>query len=199
MDSETPPEHGHAWRKAERARLIEARMAMSDADHRAANAEITRLLAERFPPSVLPMLGCYWPFRREYNCVPLMRRVIEEGGAVALPAVVGKQQPLEFRPWTPEAKMDPGVWNIPHPAEGPAVFPGALLIPVVGFDAKGYRLGYGAGFYDRTLAIFPRAPLTIGVGFELSRMDSIHPHTHDIPLDYIVTEAGITHTAVAHI
>jgi 5-formyltetrahydrofolate cyclo-ligase len=195
----TPPDDLYGWRKGMRAKLIEARMALPLDEHRAKSEAISRLLKARFPPDALPSLGCYWPFRREYDCIPLMRRVIEEGGKVALPVVLQKNAPLEFRPWTPQAKMEAGVWNILHPAEGPAVYPQALLVPLVGFDEAGYRLGYGAGYYDRTLATFPELPVTIGVGFELSRMETIFPQPHDVPMDYVITEAGLVHTrAGAH-
>lgn len=191
------PDEVYAWKKAERARLIAARMAMDLDEHKAASAVIAGHLAERFPPESLPTLGCYWPFRREFDCLPLMRAVIAAGGAVALPVVLQKNQPLEFRPWTPQTKMEAGVWNILHPAEGPPVQPAALLIPLVGFDEAGYRLGYGAGYYDRTIATFPTPPLKIGVGFELSRMPTIHPQPHDLPMDYIVTEKGVFRTTAS--
>ena len=93
--------------------------------------------------------------------------------------------------------MEAGVWNILHPAEGPPVYPEALLIPLVGFDKGGYRLGYGAGYYDRTIAVLPKAPVKIGVGFELQRMDTIHPQPHDIPMDYIITENGMVRGDIA--
>lgn len=191
------PEELRSWRKAERERLIAARMALPLDQHAAKSAAISAELASRFPPAALPSLGCYWPFRREYDCLPLMRQLIELGGQVALPVVLAKGQPLEFRAWTPKTRMEAGVWNILHPAEGPAVHPAALLIPVVGFDGGGYRLGYGAGFYDRTLAAMPHMPLTIGVGFELCRMPTIHPQAYDIPIDYIITEAGLVHAKAA--
>jgi 5,10-methenyltetrahydrofolate synthetase len=78
------------------------------------------------------------------------------------------------------------------------VHPQALLVPLVGFDAEGYRLGYGAGYYDRTLASFPKTPITIGVGFELCRMNTIFPQPHDIPMDFVITEAGLVHTRAGH-
>lgn len=179
------------WRKAERARLIEGRMALPLDEHKAASEAITDCLRSRFPPESFTSLGCYWPFRREYDCIPFMRAVIEAGGQVSLPVVLQKNHPLEFRPWTPETKMEAGVWNILHPAEGPAMQPAALLIPLVGFDAEGYRLGYGAGFYDRTIATFAKPPLKIGVGFELSRLVTIFPQDHDIPMDLVITEKGV--------
>jgi 5-formyltetrahydrofolate cyclo-ligase len=181
-----------AWRKAERERLIAARRAMPAATHHAASAEIGRLLLAHFMPANPGIVGCYWPFRREFDCLPIMRRIIDLGGEVALPVVIRPRHPLEFRRWTPETVMAKGVWDIPHPADGPPVHPTTLLIPLVGFDADGYRLGYGGGFYDRTLAAMPHRPETWGVGFELGRMPTIHPQAHDVPMDNIVTEAGIS-------
>jgi 5-formyltetrahydrofolate cyclo-ligase len=180
-----------AWRRTTRERLIADRMVLPLDEHRAKSEAISTALADRFPPASFTSLGCYWPFRREFDCLPLMRAVVEAGGQIALPVVTQKNGPLEFRPWTPETKMEAGVWNILHPAEGPAVQPEALLIPLVGFDAAGYRLGYGAGYYDRTIATFASPPLKIGVGFELSRLPTIQPQDHDIPMDVIVTEAGV--------
>jgi len=191
------PEDLRAWRKAERTRLIEARMALPLDQHRAKSEAISRCLHERFPPESLSLIGCYWPFKREFDCIPFMREVLAAGGAVALPVMVQKNAPLIFRPWTPQTKMQKVVWNILEPAEGPAVEPAALLIPVVGFDKDGYRLGYGAGFYDRTIASFAKRPVTIGVGFELQRLQTIHPQPHDIPLDYIITEEGVVREEIA--
>ena len=179
-----------AWRKAERERLIAARLAMPASAHRAATAAIARLLDAQFIAANPGVVGCYWPFRREFNCLPVMRRIIALGGEVALPVVVRARQPLEFRPWTPQTEMVKGVWDIPYPAEGPTVHPDTLLIPLVGFDGAGYRLGYGGGFYDRTLAAFPHRPTKWGVGFELGRLKTIHPQPHDVRMDHIVTEAS---------
>ena len=188
-----------AWRKAERERLIAARQNWPDAPRKAATAAITDLLTARFPPSSFASLGVYWPFRREFDPLPFARAVIAAGGWVALPVVVQPRSPLDFRSWTPQSKMEAGVWNIPHPAEGPAVTPSAFLVPLVGFDGEGYRLGYGAGYYDRTLAARPDRPLAIGVGFELNRIATLGARPHDIPMDYIVTEAGLFPTlAGAH-
>jgi 5-formyltetrahydrofolate cyclo-ligase len=80
------------------------------------------------------------------------------------------------------------VWNVPVPESGAAVLPDLLVVPLVGFDAQGYRLGYGGGFYDRTIAAMTTKPRTIGVGFELGRLETIYPQSHDIALDNIITE-----------
>ena len=87
--------------------------------------------------------------------------------------------------------MAVGVYDIPYPAEGPAVAPQVLLVPLLGFDEAGYRLGYGAGYYDRTIASFAEKPLLIGVGFELGRLATIYPQPHDIPMDVVITERGV--------
>jgi 5-formyltetrahydrofolate cyclo-ligase len=84
--------------------------------------------------------------------------------------------------------MSRGVWNIPIPAEGETVIPDVLIAPLVGFDSSGFRLGYGGGFYDRTIAHCQVKPLIIGIGFELGRLPTIYPQAHDIAMDLIVTE-----------
>jgi 5-formyltetrahydrofolate cyclo-ligase len=180
-----------AWRKKERARLLEARRTMPLDAHHAASEVIAHALMRFLAPSRQFLVGCYWPFRREWNCIPYMCEVLRCGGRVALPVVVARDRPLEFRCWNEETKMEAGVWNIPHPASGPAVQPGTLLVPLVGFDEAGFRLGYGAGYYDATIAAFAEQPLTVGVGFEFSRVPTIYPQPHDRRMDVIVTEAGV--------
>lgn len=162
--------------------------------HRQANGSIQEQLLRRLPPGSHALVGCYWPFRREFDCIPYMRDVIRSGGRVALPVVIGRGQPLGFRCWTEKAAMERGVWNIPHPACGDPVFPSALVIPLVGFDDGGYRLGYGAGYYDMTIASFAVRPLCVAVGFEFSRLATIHPQPHDQPMDVIITEAATRDT-----
>jgi 5-formyltetrahydrofolate cyclo-ligase len=190
--NEDPEQPGdiREWRKHERARLLDERRAMAPEAHRSASDAILRALLTRRPPDNYELIGCYWPFRREFNCVPYMRDVLRSGGRVALPVVIGRDRPLEFRCWTEDAEMETGVWNIPHPAAGAPVQPSALLIPLVGFDEAGYRLGYGAGYYDVTLAVLAERPLAVGIGFEFSRLPTIHPQPHDRPMDVIITERG---------
>jgi 5-formyltetrahydrofolate cyclo-ligase len=183
-----------AWRKAERQRLVAARQAMTAQARAAASAAIDAALIARFPPGSLALVAGYWPIRGEYDARDHLRRVIDAGAAAALPVVLGPDRPLEFRPWTPEARMERGAWATMHPADGPAVTPTALLIPLLGFDAAGHRLGFGAGYYDRTLAAMAPRPLAIGVGFEIGRLASIDPQPHDQAMDWIVTEAGLFET-----
>jgi 5,10-methenyltetrahydrofolate synthetase len=110
----------------------------------------------------------------------------------ALPVVIAPRSPLVFHAWSADAAMKPGRYRIPVPSEECAVVPDLLLVPCVGFDAARYRLGYGGGYYDRTLAHWPRAarPVTIGVAFEAGKCDALPHETHDVPLDAIVTEAA---------
>jgi 5-formyltetrahydrofolate cyclo-ligase len=109
--------------------------------------------------------------------------------------VVQKGAPLQFREWYPGAIVVKGAFGLPMPSETPVVRPQALLIPPVGFAAQGYRLGYGGGYFDRTLAALTPHPLKIGVAFDLSRIPTIRPQPHDVPMDFIVTESGIYHVA----
>jgi 5-formyltetrahydrofolate cyclo-ligase len=182
-----------AWRRERRASLIAERQALSQPVRQRLQPLITGLLADRFPELRSGIAGFYWPIRGEIGLHHLIRELIEAGAGAALPVVIEKGQPLEFRAWRPGAPLERGVWNIPVPAERQVVSPTALLVPLVGFDGQGYRLGYGGGYYDRTLAGIRPRPLAIGIGYEFQRLASIHPQPHDIALDAIVTEAGVRH------
>ena len=177
------------WRRAERQRLLAARTGTAPALRRewgrAIEARLATLLAER--PGIT--LGAYWPFQAEFDPRPLIDRLIADGCRVALPVVIDKKGPLEYRAWAPGEPLVDGVWNIPIPERRNVVVPQAVLAPLVGFDRECYRLGYGGGFFDRTLAALKPRPLAIGVGFELSALETIHPQDFDIPMDVIVSEA----------
>ena len=180
------------WRKAERSRLLAARKQPSREDYVRWSEAIELHLVEQLSRLTPKLLGAYWPHRDEYDPMPLAALHAGRNGEVALPAVVARGQALEYRPWSPDTPMAPGRFSfgIPEPMNGPAVMPDLLLVPLLGFDASGYRLGYGGGYFDRTLASYQVKPKTIGVGFEIGRMPTIDPQPHDIPLDMIVTEAG---------
>jgi 5-formyltetrahydrofolate cyclo-ligase len=135
------------------------------------------------------ILGVYWPFQAEFDPRPLIDWLVATGSAVALPAVVDKNGPLEYRAWRPSEELVDGVWGIPVPKAREIVLPQAVLAPLVGFDRRSYRLGYGGGYFDRTLAALSPRPLAIGVGFEMARIDTIYPQAFDIPMDIVVTEA----------
>jgi 5-formyltetrahydrofolate cyclo-ligase len=105
--------------------------------------------------------------------------------------VVDRGRPLEFRLWSPTVPMLSGPFGLPRPQGTPSVVPQMLLMPPVGWDERGYRLGYGAGYYDRTLAAMQPPPLKVGVGFECSRIHTIDPQAYDIAMDFMITEAAV--------
>lgn len=186
------PDDVHAWKKAARRNLLAQRAAMEPATYREhSNSVIKRLTASHLE-QCRGVVGFYWPFRGEIDVTPFMERVLEAGGTAALPVVVAKDSPLQFRAWKPGDKMSLGVYSIPFPAEADVVKPGVLLVALVGFDDACYRLGYGGGYYDRTLLSLEKKPYTIGIGFASSRLATIYPQAYDVPLDVIVTEAGST-------
>lgn len=135
------------------------------------------------------VIGIYWPIRHEINLLPWARALAQSGEArLCLPVVVQPGAPLEYWAWTPETQMRPGFWNIPVPAERHLVAPEVVLAPLVGFDAQRYRLGYGGGYFDRTLAAARSRPVAIGVGYEFAALETIDPQPHDIPMDAVLTE-----------
>jgi len=179
-----------AWRKGERQRLIEARVATVQE----IRARWTRAIIETLEPILRESEGpisFYWPFRGEPDLRPLMRVLAGEGITLALPVVAEPKTPLVFRRWEPGSKMELGVWNIPVPATKEEVVPRLLLAPVVGFTPDFYRLGYGGGYFDRTLAKLGSGHAAIGIGFEMGRLATIHPQPHDIAMRQIVTEKGV--------
>jgi 5-formyltetrahydrofolate cyclo-ligase len=176
------------WRKEQRGVLIARRVAISREDREQWSEEITKGILLQLDKSPSEVLGFYWPFKGEYDPRGIVRGLHARGVGLALPVVMRKAAPLVFRAWRPGARLVPGVWNIPVPADGEAVLPDVLLVPLVGYDQQAFRLGYGGGFYDRTLAAMPRRPVTLGVGFGLASLPTIHPQPHDIPMDVIITE-----------
>ncbi|WP_082504313.1 5-formyltetrahydrofolate cyclo-ligase [Methylobacterium sp. Leaf117] len=185
------------WRKDTRAALIDARVHIAAPDRAAWSARIGQSLEAALLSVPGKLVGFYWPFRGEFDARPVLTSLRERGVRLALPVVEEKAQPLQFREWWPGISMTRGVWNIPIPTEGDAVGPDVLIAPLVGFDSAGFRLGYGGGFYDRTIAHSQVRPLVIGVGFELACLPTIHPQAHDVAMDLIITEAGAKHISSA--
>ena len=186
------PDQSHR-REALRRSRIAAREALTSTEHQRLSKALTAHLAgllQRCQPRVL---GFCWPIRAEFDCRPLVTRLLGQqlDLRACLPVVKVPDQPMAFRAWQPESEMLIDRYGIHYPANGELLTPDVLLMPVNAFDASGYRLGYGAGYFDRTLAALHPAPLAIGIGFELARVASIGPASHDVPLDAVVTEAGI--------
>lgn len=189
------------WRRAERARLRAERQALGVAARDAAGAALAGhlrdLLADHLGDMRDRVFAGYWPIKGEPDLRPLMAGLHAAGVRVALPVVEVKQAPLVFRRWTPETRMVRGDWNIPvPPAEAARLTPDVALAPLVGWDREGYRLGYGGGYFDRTLAHLAPRPLAIGTGLHAAELATIYPQPHDIRLDAIVTERGLQVTPV---
>src|SRR5689334_22068598 len=173
------------WRKGTRKTLIARRRGLPKRDKQRCDRAIVMALDELAARFAHSRVGFYWPLNGEVDLVSFMRRTAGQMREAALPVVVRKDQPLEFWQWSVRTKLCArGLLNIPSPVERIVVSPEVLLVPLVGFDEAGYRLGYGTGYYDRTLAAAPRL-LTIGVGYEMARLESIFPQRHDIPMDLI--------------
>ena len=185
------PEELTSWRRAERARLIAAREALDTAMLERLRLCIDAHLERSFPGLATAKLAFCWPIRGEYDARPFLHRLRDRGALTALPVVVAPKQPLVFRQWHPGVTLAAGPLGIPYPPDSELVMPTTLLLPMVGWDEAGYRLGYGAGFFDLTLASVVKRPVVIGVGYELARMRSIHPQSWDVPMDWVVTERGV--------
>ena len=181
------------WRRAERERLLAQRLAMP-ADLRAAHANRIAAHLDTLLPSLDgKIVSLYWPMRGEPDLRAWLASILERGALCALPVVAEKNAPLVFHLWRPGEKLKRGFWNIPVPETEEAVTPDIALAPIVGFDAERYRLGYGGGYFDRTLAVLPTSRRVIGVGYSVFRIKTIYPLPHDIRMDEIVTEIGSAH------
>jgi 5,10-methenyltetrahydrofolate synthetase len=181
------------WRKAERERLITARLTISAEQRAGMAAKIAEGIDALIGDPAGKVVSLYWPFRGEPDLRPWLAGITQRGAAAALPVVVEKGRPLLFRAYKPGDRLEKGVWNIPIPAEGAEVIPDIVLAPVVGFDPQNFRLGYGGGFFDRTLAKLRetgRKPFTIGLGYSSQAIPTIYPQPHDVVMDRIVTETG---------
>lgn len=176
-----------AWRKRERERLIGERLGLNTSMRQAMDRQIAARLDEMLSDMEGKVVSAYWPFRNEPDLKPLLKHLASKGVRPALPVVVAMHQPLVFRAWQSGEKLSRGVWNIPYPAQGAEVTPDIVIAPVVGFDRNCFRLGYGGGFFDRTLAALPQMPLRIGVGYDFQLLPAFQPHRHDIAMDMIVT------------
>ena len=175
------------WRKSQRQALIAARLAVP-ADERARVAkEVAAILDQLLAPGPEHIISLYWPFRGELDLRDWMRSAHDRGARIALPVVMEKARPLVFREWSPGCRMERGVWNIPIPSDSDQIVPNIVISPLVGYDPGCFRLGYGGGFYDRTLAAMAKRPKVVGVGLPIAALPTIFPQPFDIPMDMIVT------------
>jgi 5-formyltetrahydrofolate cyclo-ligase len=178
------------WRKQARQTLISHRLGMGSQLRREQGERAKGFLRAHLQSRRLTTVGLYWPMRGEIDIHDLARKLVEAGVQISLPVVVTKSAPVEFWRWQPGMPMSKGIWNIPIPQEREVIEPEVLIVPLVGFDPANYRLGYGGGYYDRTIAAARQRPLCIGFGYAASQLSSICPQPHDVPMDIIITDAG---------
>ncbi len=155
------------------------------------------LLAHAFPvveQAGRSVVSGFFPYQSEIDVRPLLGKLAGDGWTTCLPIVIADNQPLEFRRWLPGEPTVAGVWGIPRPPEDmPVVVPDVLLVPLLAFDRSGYRLGYGGGYYDRTLALLRGAKtvVAIGVAYSAQEVDAVPHDGRDQMLDFVMTEKEV--------
>ncbi|MFC7632534.1 5-formyltetrahydrofolate cyclo-ligase [Paraburkholderia humisilvae] len=180
-------------KKALRSALFEARLhASRDPD---VSAALSRRLLEMLKRHAPRRVGFYWPLAGEFDARGAIATwlALDDTREACLPVIMQRGAPLAFHAWTPAMPMKVGEHRIPVPASARDLMPDLVLVPCVGFDEDGYRLGYGGGYYDRTLAGWRVAgvtPIAIGVAFEACKTAALPREPHDLPLDAIITDAG---------
>jgi 5-formyltetrahydrofolate cyclo-ligase len=184
-------------KRALRRRLIEQRLNMPDRLHRA--DLLQRVMRIWLVGRTDTVIGAYWPIKGEFDPLPALHRWKEDGELldepqlrrIGLPVVDKVHQTLKFHAWFPGCPMEEDAYGIPKPKDTEVVVPTLLFVPCVGYGAGGYRLGYGGGFYDRTLAQLQPKPYTVGLGFAQGLLPNLEPEPHDVPLDAILNELGV--------
>ncbi|WP_033069387.1 5-formyltetrahydrofolate cyclo-ligase [Thalassospira australica] len=196
LDLPAPPESDDEksqseWRRAVRRALLGWRSALDAHSHKYFSDQICAHFSTFLARRTGATIGFYWPIQNEIDLRPVIERHISAGGRAALPVVPGKDMPMEFHNWTPNTEMVSGFARIPEPRNSTEVPVHVMVAPLVGFDRAGYRLGYGGGFFDRTLGAMKRKPLVVGVGFEATLLEDIKPHRYDVPVDVLITDQGV--------
>lgn len=180
-----------------RRTAIARREAMTATAREALTARLEVHLAKLLEALQPERLAFCWPFRGEPDLRHFMARWLAANPSrrAALPVVLDRHRAMVFRTWTPDTRLVPDRHGIPHPPAGPELLPQVVLVPLNAFDAAGYRIGYGGGYFDRTLA--ETEMVAVGVGFEIGRVKSALPQEHDRPMQWLVTEAGAVATGDA--
>jgi 5-formyltetrahydrofolate cyclo-ligase len=189
------PEQLVEAKRALRALATERRrqLAVAVGPQTAGEAAADQFLAVYKPKPDAAISG-YWPLEGEFDPRPLMERLVERGHRVGLPVVIGRDRPLQFRDWRPGIALVPGPFRVPAPPpDAPLIEPQILLVPMLAFDREGYRLGYGGGYYDRTLQQLraSRKITAIGIAFAAQEIALVPSSEHDARLDVVLTEREI--------
>ncbi|KMZ11391.1 5-formyltetrahydrofolate cyclo-ligase [Candidatus Burkholderia humilis] len=182
-------------KSALRATLLANREAHRENAARAAMDDVlSARLADVIARHDVSCVGFYWPVAGEFDARAFMTRWLAANASreAALPIIVKPHTAMVFHAWHAQSEMKEGRYRIPVLVEERVIVPELLLIPCVGFDTDRFRLGYGGGYYDRTLAAWPRdKPVTIGIAFEAGKCGALPREVHDMPLDAVVTEARV--------
>ncbi|MEN9886409.1 MAG: hypothetical protein RL758_987 [Pseudomonadota bacterium] len=187
----------HAHKKALRDQLVKTRLAMPDRELRSEHLQsVMRVWLLGRSDAVI---GAYWPIKGEFDPLPALHRWKEDGELIdepvrrriGLPVVNKQHKTLTFHAWYPGCPMEEDAYGIPKPKDTELIVPTLLFVPCLGYSAGGYRLGYGGGFYDRTLASLQPKPYTVGLGFTQGYVDDFEPEAHDVPLDAILNDNGV--------
>ncbi len=176
----------------EKDRARKAAFARRASADRAVTETANRHLIEAVRDLPGTVVSAYWPIRTELDPRPAMHELAKTHD-LCLPVVLGAARPLGFRPWVPGAAMEAGAFGAQIPVDERSIVPGILIVPLAAFDRQGYRLGYGGGFYDRTLEqLKARGPVcAIGFAYDAQECDGVPRDATDQQLDAIVTESGI--------
>ncbi len=180
-----------------RKELVEQRLAMPDRVERCDLLQrVMRIWLVNRPDIVI---GAYWPIKGEFDPLPALHRWKEDGELldepqprrIGLPVVDKLHKTLKFHAWFPGCYMEEDAYGIPKPKDTEVIVPTLLFVPCVGYGTGGFRLGYGGGFYDRTLSTLEPRPYTVGLGFTNGFIAELEPEPHDIPLDAILNDNGV--------
>lgn len=189
--TENPDTQGETARLAMKATMrMAARERRSGVTHAGAGEALARRILAECPPPPGAAIGGFWPMGDEIDIRPLLHHLHACGHAVLLPITPRRGLPLAFRAWAPGCAMQPGRFGTSHPVAAAHFTPDWVLVPLLAFDGRGHRLGYGGGYYDRTLAALPKA-FRLGVAYAAQQVPLVPAGPHDIPLHAIATEAGI--------
>lgn len=171
---------------------VRQRAALADADRKTASKAAAAHFINGIDVSPDQMIAAYWPIRDEIDCRPVLAHLMDNGQPLSLPAVVGENDPLVFRRWAVGAALyEAGFGTLGPAKDAEIVEPDMIIIPLLGFDRQGNRLGYGKGHYDRTIAVMQKKPVLVGYAFAAQKMPDIPAEPHDVPLNYLVTENGV--------
>ncbi|HEY0918542.1 5-formyltetrahydrofolate cyclo-ligase [Devosia sp.] len=183
-----------AAKAALRAQAHRQRAQFLEAHRSDAATAVADLFFAEVPLAPEEVVAAYWPIRDELDCRPIVARLVDEGWRVCLPVVVGPEQPLAMRLWQQGAPLYPAGFGTLAPDESaPLATPDLVLVPLLGFDRLGTRLGYGGGYYDRTVAAMQRKPRLVGFAFAAQEVDLVPRAAHDLQLDAVITEHGVRH------